>query len=148
MKARLVMIAAGVLLAVACSSGSTETLSPSAAAQQYSGAALGVDAAYLQWKAATAGASKVSQITAPAAAYAAALTSFDDALAKLPVGGKAATDIPTLLSADQVVITDLNAAGTQTAGTLAAWARQLAADGAKAIQASKVVRADFGLPPA
>ena len=148
MKVRLVIVLAGALLAAACSSNPAETLSPSAAAQQYSGTALGVDAAYLQWKAATAGARQVSQITAPAAAYAAALTSFDDALAKMPVGGQSATDIPTLLSADQVVIADLNAAGNQTAGTLAGWARQLAADGAKAISASKVVRADFGLPPA
>jgi len=149
MKRRMVIVLASALLAAACSGGApAATVSASAIAQQYKGLALGVDAAYLQWKAATTGATRVDQITAPAAAYAAALTNFDNAVAAIPASGKAATDIATLLSADQVVIADLNAAGSETASTIAAWARHLAADGAKAIQAGQTVRADYGLPPA
>lgn len=169
MKVRRIIMMGLALLAVGCS-GATTTANPSttapgatgpavptavptagasasSVAHQYQTAAIGADAAYLRWRASVTGATKVSQVTGPAATYAAAMTKFDNAMVSLGATGKVATDIAALVKADQVVIGDLNSASSQTDSGLSKWAAQLSADGAKAIQAGQVVRADLGLPP-
>ncbi len=165
MKARRIIVMGLALLAVGCSSATTTAnpsttapgatgpavptagVSASSVAHQYQTAAIGADAAYLRWRASVTGATKVSQVTGPAATYAAAMTKFDNAMVSLGATGKEATDIAALVRADQVVIGDLNSASSQTDSGLSKWAAQLSADGAKAIQAGQVVRADLGLPP-
>jgi hypothetical protein len=129
------------------SATTTPTVPTATVAQRFLSAATVVDVAYATWHGEVTGATQVSQITGPAVTYATALTTFDTALANLDAGGKAATDVPTLMSADRVVIGDLNSVTTLSRADLGSWARQLVADGAKAIQASDVVRADLGLPP-
>lgn len=165
MKARHSFVMALALLAVGCSAATTtanpSTTTPgatgpavptagasaSSVAHQYQTAAIGADAAYLHWKASVTGATRVSQVTGPATTYAAAMTKFDNAMVSLGATGQVATDIAALVRADQVVIGDLNSASSQTDSGLSKWAAQLSADGAKAIQAGQVVRADLGLPP-
>lgn len=152
MRTRRVVGIGLVALVAACSSpasvptSSPSTPSASAVAQPYLGAATGVDTAYAQWKAAAQGRTRASELVAPAATYAAALTAFDQRVVALGATGKVGADIATLVSADDVVIADLDAVGTQ-AGSLSQWAAQLTADGAKAIAAGGVVRSDLGLPP-
>jgi len=168
MKTRYISIGIGLaLMAAGCSSAkaagtstttpatttsaapttTASTASTATVAQEFLAAAKGADAAYVQWKAAVAGKTEVSQITAPATTYAAQLTTFDNAIMRLGASGKAATDIHTLVSDDGVVIGELNSESTQTQGSLAQWASQLIANGATAIQAGDAVRADLGLPP-
>ena len=155
MKARRVLVLGLAVLLAGC--GSAATAAPPAAtldaasaqpiAGRYLAGALGVDAAYLRWKAAIQGKTRVSEIEGPAATYAADLTKFDDSLASFDATGQVGTDVAALIAADQVVIRDLNAVTAQTDGSLAGWAAKLSADGTTAIKAGSTVRTDIALPP-
>jgi len=163
----LLVALCGVALAVAgCSSGgssspSTPTASTSTtasanggsgsgtpAAQAFLSAANSVDSSYTTWKAAADHAVTVSSLAQPAAAYAAALTSFDDAVAALDVTGRTETDAQALIAADRTVIGLLESAGSQTSATASNWVSTLRSDGDVAVAASDTVRSDLGLPPA
>jgi len=129
------------------STAPTTTVSSATAAQQFLAAAKVSDAAYATWKAEVTGKTTISQVIGPCATYAAELTTFDNALMRIAVTGKVATDIHTLVADDGVVIKDLNSVSTQTLGSLSKEAAQLRATGRKAILAGDVVRSDLGLPP-
>jgi ABC-type molybdate transport system substrate-binding protein len=158
------MVCALVVLAVGCS-GSKKSPSPTASSQalgvgavasttaastaaggQYLTAADALDASYLRWKAQLVGKTRVNELTAPASSYAAALTAFDQAIARVAASGQTATDITKLETDDAVVIADLDSITHQAQATLSHWSSQLMADGAKALQAGSLVRADFKLP--
>jgi hypothetical protein len=113
---------------------------------QYLTAADALDAAYARWRSAIVGKNRVAQLTGPAASYALALTTFDNAISRVNASGKTATDIQTLVAADAVVIADLNSITRQTEATLSSWSAKLSADGAPARVAGDTVRTDFGLP--
>jgi hypothetical protein len=109
-------------------------------------AADSLDIAYTRWRSAILGKDRVAQLTGPAASYALALTAFDNAISRVNATGKTATDIRTLLAADEVVIADLDSITKQTQSTLSAWSAKLTGDGAPARAAGDAVRTDFGLP--
>ncbi|MGO8687331.1 MAG: hypothetical protein ACLQT7_09175 [Candidatus Dormibacteria bacterium] len=117
------------------------------AAVYYAGAAASVDAAYVAWTSAIAGSPEPSQLVAPAAMYAGALTTFDNVIVDIGATGSTASDIATLVSDDQTVIKDLNQISNVADSDLPTWEAQLSADGGRAITAGDVVRADLGLPP-
>jgi hypothetical protein len=113
---------------------------------QYLTAADALDTAYARWRSDIAGKDRVAQLTGPAASYALALTSFDNAISRVNATGKTATDIQTLEAADAVVIADLDSITKQTQSTLSGWSAKLSADGAPARVAGDTVRTDFRLP--
>ena len=133
--------------------GPTSTTAPTTtdpsttAAQQYLAAGSVAVVDYKTWKAAIASDTKVSQAIGPCTTYAAELTTFDDAISRIAVTGKVATDIKALVSDDRVVIKELDSVSTQTVASLVKEAPQLKANGRKAIEAGDVVRSDLGLPP-
>lgn len=126
----------------------TTTAGTTVQSGQYLTAADALDAAYARWRGAIVGKNRVTQLTGPAASYALALTSFDNAILRVTANetGKTATDIQTLVAADAVVIADLDSITKQTESTLSAWSAKLSADGAPARVAGDAVRTDFGLP--
>ncbi len=152
------LVAAGCSSTPAGSGASTTTTGPAptttgasattSAAQRFLAAADAVDGAYASWKTAADAATAVDQLSGAASSYVTALTSFDDAIDALPVTGRTATDVHSLVGDDTVVIDDLNTAGTQTVSGQAAWVARLRSDGAKAVVASNAVRSDLGLPAA
>jgi hypothetical protein len=114
--------------------------------EYYLAAASGVDAAYAQWTTAIVGLDQPSQFVAPATTYAGALTTFDNDIADIGATGTAASDIAILVSDDQIVISDLEKVGNESAAELPEWQAQLVADGDTAITEGDIVRADLGLP--
>ncbi|MGD1054440.1 MAG: hypothetical protein ABR950_11540 [Candidatus Dormibacteria bacterium] len=104
--------------------------------------------AYVTWKADLVAANgNVLDLTSQASSYAGVLTTFDGTVQGIGATGKAATDIATLVSDDNAVISDLDSLGSQSVGTEAAWDAKALSDGAAAIAQGDVVRADLGLPP-
>ena len=123
------------------------TVASSKASQQFLAAASVADVAYATWRAEIANKTRLSQVIRPCATYAAKLTTFDNAIMRIVVTGKVATDIQTLVGDDHVVIRDLDSVSSQTVASLRKEAAQLKATGRKAIRAGDVVRSDLGLPP-
>jgi len=72
---------------------------------------------------------------------------FDNAISRVDVTGKAETDIHSLIADDQVVIKNLEAVKTETVAQIKKDEAQLIATGEAAIGADDVVRSDLGLPP-
>ena len=131
----------------ASSTTPSTTVSSTSASQQFLAAASLADVAYATWRAEISIDTEVSQAVGPCDTYAAELTTFDNAIMRIAVTGKTATDIRTLVADDRVVIENLDSVSKQTVTSLTKEVAQLKAIGRTAIRAGDVVRSDLGLPP-
>ena len=104
------------------------------------------DVAYVTWRAEISSDTEISRAIGRCDTYAAGLTTFDNAIMRIVVTGKAATDIRTLVADDRVVIENLDSVSKRTVASLTKEATRLKAIGRTAIRAGDVVRSDLGLP--